>query len=274
MTTPARSIWPAVTVAVYALCVVLPAIMAVLYTHINPNPFSFTTDNVFWIGATWLTPVVFILAAGALGLGPRAPGAEAARIVAAAVTGFGLLIMVIIVVVQAVWSARSDLRLESLLILLSVLLAATAVVLAFLKARGTEHAVAPIFGLICLTVAAVAFAVSGLLPISAELPAFGVARELAGAVVPLVGVWLVTRERPAEAWAGAALLAVSVLLDIVGLVFAARAPFAVAALAIDFLITGLAVAAAVTAVLGAIAVSKARDASTRASRSGIPKPGH
>lgn len=211
-----RSIWPALTVVLAAVAVVSGVVVVPVYGTINPNPFSFTTDNIFFIATGWFPQGVFVLAAGAAGIRHGMTGTASLRIAAAVAAGVGLLMALIIVGVQALGGARSDLRLQGGLAVLALALAGCAAVVALVAPRRTagSHNPAAILALACLMAAAIIFGVREELQYWSLVPASVIVRTLVDDLLPVVGVWLIVRNRKIPVWIGAALLIVIVILTL------------------------------------------------------------
>lgn len=257
---PARdsSAWPTLTVVLSAVAIMSAAVVVPLIGGVNPNPFSFTTNNIFWLGIIWLTPAVFVLAAGASGAGRRVSGSEALRIAAAALTGFGLLIVLVIAVVQTIGQARPELRWETLLTLVSLVSAGVAVVLAFVALRGVGGRREPLafLGLALLVAAQIVFDLGGQLQYWATLSGLVILREVVENLLPVVGVWLIAGAHKIAVWAGAGLLIVATALMVQSLISNQLHGRLGAIIAANCVQTVFFVAAVVTAVLAAAAVRR------------------
>ncbi|GAB3914675.1 hypothetical protein GCM10011575_41140 [Microlunatus endophyticus] len=254
------SLWPLLTLLARVLVVVVAAAIVPLVGHINPNPFSFTTDNIFWLAANWLTAAVLTVVAGASGLGVRRH-ADLLRTIAAIAIAIELLIVLIMVIVQAIGGARPELLAASVLRLVALLLASVTVVLAFLVSRGSAGQSLPLLGLGAVTLAALvaelAAIVDSWVPAGSSLFLYD-AENLVLAACTVVGVWLAMRLTRAAVWAGAGVLAVLALVLVWSTIRNPSYNVPAAVISVYVIESLLAIAAVVTAILAAMATKPGR----------------
>ncbi|GAB4086229.1 hypothetical protein GCM10028784_28590 [Myceligenerans cantabricum] len=227
---PRSSYWPVVTVVLLFAAAWTPVLLTLLRTGIDPDPFAFHTNNVFWVLTTVGSGATLTLAVAAAGLPARAGGATALRVAATVVVGAQLVVLAVIAVIQIVKDARASVMTETVVTIVAVVLAGVAVVLAVGSARsarrtdaaggGSAPSRAPTVGLACVLVGQVVLAVAT----TARFPdetGFYVATLLIStftSLASLTGLWLVCRPARGAAWAGAGTLCLLAVLSLGSLV--------------------------------------------------------
>lgn len=221
-------IWPAVTVVLLTLAAWVPVALTLLRVGVDPDPFAFRTDNVFWVLTITGSAATTTLAAGVAGLRPRATGSGVLRVAASVLIGAQLFVLGVIAVIQVLWDARTAIMAQALVTIVAVLLAGSAVLLALRGARaerrGRTAAGArdgrPLAGLVCALVGQVALAVGVTTQFPGEFGIYVVSLLISTltAAATLTGLWLVGRGHGAAGWVGAGVLCLMAVLSVGSLV--------------------------------------------------------
>lgn len=199
-------IWPALTIVLATVTSAMAVVVRLATATVDPDPFAFTTTNVFWLIVTTGIPAVLTIAVGAAGMRPRRPGARGVRIAAAVLTGLYLVLLGVIAGVQFALGARPVVLLQTGAGAIAGLLAAGAVVLGFLAARrGTTRP--GLIGLGLVLTAQVVLTLGKILAVGADpVIALGIVTSALTPAASLTALWLVGRDHPRTVWTGALIL--------------------------------------------------------------------